>query len=166
MTLRTFEALRSFIPLLFSFVICVCLPVVKAKSDSMRWEKYMLLIQVSLRYILKHLDDRKAWNVHIYYTWCDIILIFKLHRRTRLMPRSSIYSLKIRMTSHPCNKFIWTYHDFLSSKCYVEHALLSSDTLLERWKAPTTTEPWNRTPASNFRNQESDHWDRIVWTGL
>ena len=28
------EALRSFIPLLFSFVISVCLPVVKAKSDS------------------------------------------------------------------------------------------------------------------------------------
>ena len=50
----------------------------------------MLLIQVILCYILKHLKDRKAWYVHIYYAWCDIILIFKLHRRTRLTPRSSI----------------------------------------------------------------------------
>ena len=102
MTLCTFEALRSFIPLLFPYV---CLPVVKAKSDSRRREKYMILIQVSLCYILKHLEDRKAWCVHINYTWCDIILICKLHRRTRLTPRSSIHSLKIRMTSHPCNKY-------------------------------------------------------------
>ena len=65
----------------------------------------MLLIQVSLCYILKHLEDRKAWYVHIYYTWCDIILIFKLHRRTQLTPpRSPIRSLKIRMMLHPCNK--------------------------------------------------------------
>ena len=63
----------------------------------------MLLIQVSLCYILKHLEDTKTWYVHIYYTWCDIILIFKLHRRTRLTPRSSIHSLKLRMTSHPSN---------------------------------------------------------------
>ena len=60
----------------------------------------MLLIQVSLCYILKHLEDRKAWYVHIYYTWCDIILIFKLHRRTRLTPRSSIHSLKIRSVNY------------------------------------------------------------------
>ena len=53
----------------------------------------------------KHLEDMKALSVHIYYTWCDIILIFKLHRRTRLTPRSSIHSLKIRMMSHPCNKY-------------------------------------------------------------
>ena len=65
----------------------------------------MLLIQISLCYILKHLEDRKALSVHIYCTWCDIFLIFKLHRRTRLTPRSSIHSLKIRMTSHPCNKY-------------------------------------------------------------
>ena len=26
-------------------------------------------------------------------------------RRTRLTPRSSMHSLKIRMTSHPCNKY-------------------------------------------------------------
>ena len=32
-------------------------------------------------------------------------VLFKLHRRTRLTPRSSIHSLKIRMTSHPCNKY-------------------------------------------------------------
>ena len=119
MTLRTFEALRSFIPLLFSFVICVCLPVFKAKSDSRRWEKYMLLIQVSLCYIPKHLEDRKAWYVHIYYTWCDIILIFKLHRRTRLTPRSSIHSLKIRMMSHPCNKYEHTTLSYLLSVNYI-----------------------------------------------
>ena len=47
----TFEALRWDL-LLFSFIICVCLPVVKAKSNSRRWEEYMLLIQVSLCYIL------------------------------------------------------------------------------------------------------------------
>ena len=65
----------------------------------------MLLIQVSLCYILKHLEDRKALSVHIYYTWCDIILIFKPHKRTPLIPRSSIHSLRIRMTSHPCNEY-------------------------------------------------------------
>ena len=43
--------------------------------------------------------------VHIYYTWCDIILIFKLYRKTRLTHRSSLHSLKIRMTSHLCNKY-------------------------------------------------------------
>ena len=64
----------------------------------------MLAIQVKVCYILKHLEDRKVLSVHIYYTWCDIILIFKLHRRTRLTPRSSIHSLKHQMTSHPCNK--------------------------------------------------------------
>ena len=30
--------------------------------------------------------------------WCDIILIFNPHRRTRLTLRSSIHSLRIRMT--------------------------------------------------------------------
>ena len=64
-----------------------------------------LAIQVNVCYILKHLEDRKVLSVHIYYTWCDVILIFKLHRRTRHTPRSSIHSLKIRMTSHPCNKY-------------------------------------------------------------
>ena len=75
----------------------------------------MLLIQVSLCYILKHLKDRKALSVYIYYTWCDIILIFKLHKRTRLTPRSSRYSLKIRMTSHPCNKYEHTTLSYLLS---------------------------------------------------
>ena len=76
----------------------------------------MLLIQVSSCYILKHFEDRKAWYVHIYYTWSDIILIFKLHRRTRLMPRSSVHScLKIRMTSHPCNKYEHTIPSCLLS---------------------------------------------------
>ena len=31
------------------------------------------------------LEDRKLLSVHIYYTWCDIVLILKLHRRTLLM---------------------------------------------------------------------------------
>ena len=65
----------------------------------------LLDIQVSICYILKHLEDREAWSVNIYYTWCHIIFIFKLHRRTRFTPRSSIHSLKIRMTSHLCNKY-------------------------------------------------------------
>ena len=76
-----------------------------------------LLIQVSLCYILKDLEDRKAWYVHIYYTWYDI-LIFKLHRRTRLTPRSSIHSLKIRMTSHPCTKYEHTMVSYLLSVKY------------------------------------------------
>ena len=50
----------------------------------------MLAFQVNVCYILKHLEDRKALSVHFYYTWCDIILIFKLQRRTQLTPRSSI----------------------------------------------------------------------------
>ena len=70
----------------------------KAKTD------YLLDIQTSVCYILKHLEDGKTLSVHIYYTCCDIILIFKLHRRTRLTPHSYIHSLKIRTTSHPCNK--------------------------------------------------------------
>ena len=64
----------------------------------------MLAVLVNVCYILKHLEDRKALSVHIYYTRCDIIIICKLHRRTRLTPRSSIHSLKIRMMSHLCNK--------------------------------------------------------------
>ena len=55
-----------------------------------------------------------------YYTWCDIILIFKLHRRTRLTPGSSIHSLKIRMTSHPCNEY---EHTTLSNLLSVKYKL-------------------------------------------
>ena len=103
-TWLTFEVPTPLIPLLFSVVLCVCLLVVQGKIRL--WEvRGKSITQVSLCYILKHLEDRKAWPVLIYYTWCDIILIFKLHRRTRLTPRSSIHSLKIRMTSHPCNKY-------------------------------------------------------------
>ena len=51
-------------------------------------------IQVSVCYILKHLEDRKAQSVDICYTWCDIILIFKLHRITRLTTRPSIHSFE------------------------------------------------------------------------
>ena len=46
---------------------------------------------------------------------CDIILIFKLHKRTRFMPCSSIHSLKIQMTSHPCNKYEHTTLSYLLS---------------------------------------------------
>ena len=132
-TWRTFEALRSFISLMCSYVICICLPVVKAKSDSRRWEEYMLLIQVRLCYIPKHLEDRKAWYFHIYYTWCDIILIFKLHRRTRLTPRSSIYSLKIRMTSHLCNKYEHTTLSYLLS---VKYKMAKSTNLISSTQFP------------------------------
>ena len=54
----------------------------------------MLAIQVNVCYILKHLEDRKALSVHVCNTWCDIILIFKHHRRTRLAPRSSIHKFE------------------------------------------------------------------------
>ena len=75
----------------------------------------MLAIQDNVCYILKHLEGGKALSVHIYYTCCDIVLIFKLHRRTRLTPRSSIHSLKIPMTSHPCNKYEQITLFYLSS---------------------------------------------------
>ena len=65
----------------------------------------MLAFQVNVCYILKDLEDRKTLTVHIYCTWCDIILILKLPRRTGLTSLSSTYSLKIQMTSHPCNKY-------------------------------------------------------------
>ena len=89
-------------------------------------EENLLDIQVSVCYILKHLEGRKALSVHTYYTWCDIILIFKLHRRTRLTPRSSTesstHSLKIRMTSHPCNKYDYN----ISLQCTYDKTLLPS----------------------------------------
>ena len=65
----------------------------------------MLAVQVNVCYVLKHSEDRKALSVYIYYTWYDIILTFKLHRRTRFALHSSIHGLKIRMTSHSCNKY-------------------------------------------------------------
>ena len=40
------------------------------------------------------LENGKALSFHISCTWCDIILIFKLHRRTQLTPYFSIHSLK------------------------------------------------------------------------
>ena len=77
----------------------------------------MLLIQENLYYILKHLEDRKLRYVHIYYTWCDIIVIFKLHRRTRLMPNVLLYI--IRMTSHLCSKYEHTTLSYLLSVTYL-----------------------------------------------
>ena len=79
--------------------------IISRQNKTLGGKENLLDIQVGVCYILKHLEDRKAWSVHIHYTWCDIILIFKLHRRTRLTPRSSIHSLKIRMPSHPCDKY-------------------------------------------------------------
>ena len=57
----------------------------------------------------------------------------------------------------------------LEKRMEIEYAIFSSDTNLGRWKVPTKTEHWNWTvwmPASNFQNQESDPWNRIVWTGF
>ena len=54
---------------------------ISRQSQTLGAEENMLAIQVDVCYILKHLEDRKALPVHIYYTWCDIILIFKLHRK-------------------------------------------------------------------------------------
>ena len=89
---------------------------ISRQNQTLGGEENLLSIQVSVSYILKQLEDRKVLSVHIYYTWCDIILIFELHRRTRLLPRSSIHSLKIRMTSHPCNKNEQTLSYLLSVK--------------------------------------------------
>ena len=68
---------------------------VSKQNQALGGEENLLAIQVNVCYILKHVEDRKASTVHIYYTWCNIILTFKLHRRTQLTPRSSIHSLKI-----------------------------------------------------------------------
>ena len=46
--------------------------------DFVGGEKSLLAIQANVSYILKHVEGRKALSVHIYYTWCDIILIFVL----------------------------------------------------------------------------------------
>ena len=78
----------------------------------------MLAIQLNVCYIVKHLEDGKALSVQICYTWCDI-LIFKLHGRTRLKPRSSIHSFKIRMTSHTCNKYEQITPSYLLSINYI-----------------------------------------------
>ena len=79
---------------------------ISRQNQTLGSEENLLAVQVNVCYILKHLEDRKALSVLIYYTWCDIILFFKLHRRTRLTPRSSTHSLKlIRMRSHQCNKY-------------------------------------------------------------
>ena len=88
---------------------------ISRQNQTLGGEENLLAIQVNICYILKHLEVRKALPVHIYHIWCDIILIYKLHRRTRLTPRSSIYNLKIRMTSHPCNKYEQTMLSYLKS---------------------------------------------------
>ena len=55
----------------------------------LRLIKFVYIFETSVIF-----EDRRERSVHIYWTWCDIILNFKLHRRTRLTPQSSIYSLK------------------------------------------------------------------------
>ena len=63
---------------LLSFLSCYHLCIftsVSRQNQPVGGVENLLDIQVSVCYILKHLEDRKA-------SWCDIILIFKLHRRT------------------------------------------------------------------------------------
>ena len=97
-TWHTFEVPTSCSRFLFSASSMYVYHYFNTKSDCGRWEKNLLDIQVSVCYILKHLEDRKALSVHIYCIWCDILLFFKLHK----LP---IHSLKIRVTSHLCNKY-------------------------------------------------------------
>ena len=94
--------------------------------------KNLLVIQVSLCYILKHLEDRETLSVHFYCTWCDIILIFKLYRIIRLTPRSSIHSLKFRMTSHRCNKYEQITLPYLLSVTYMCLLCICSVNLVRR----------------------------------
>ena len=44
----------------------------------------LILCWFCVCYILKQLKDKKARSVHIYLHGFDVILIVKLHRRTRL----------------------------------------------------------------------------------
>ena len=97
--------------------------VFSRQNQTLGGEENLFAIQVNVCYILKHLEDRKALSVHIDYTWCDIILIFKLHGRPRLTPRSCIHSSKIRMTSLPCNKYEQITLSYLAS---VKHSTTSS----------------------------------------
>ena len=57
---------------------------ISRQNQTLGSKENLFAIEVNVCYILKHLEDRKALSVHIYYTWCDIILIFKLHKRTWL----------------------------------------------------------------------------------
>ena len=52
-------------------------------------------------YILKYLKDKKLWSVYIYYT---VLTSFSFSNCSASL-RSSIHSLRIRMTSYPCNKY-------------------------------------------------------------
>ena len=90
-------------------------PSISRQNQTLGGEENLFSIQVNVWYILKHSEERKALSVHIYYTWCDIILIFKLHRRTKFKPRSSMHSFKIRMTSNPSNKYEQITLSYLTS---------------------------------------------------
>ena len=65
-----------------------------------------MLSRLETGYILIHLDDKKPRSVHIYCTWFDIIIIFKLCGRTLLTTPSCIPSLKTRMMLYPSNKYV------------------------------------------------------------
>ena len=112
-TWLTFETLRWSIPLLFSFVIYECLPAVKPKSDSRRWE-IRIHASYSGKLMLYSKTLRRSESVICSYllrlVWHHSH--FKLHRLT---PRSSIHSLKIQMTSHSCNKYEHTLLSYLLS---------------------------------------------------
>ena len=50
------------------------------QNETLGGEENIFAIHANVCYILKHLEDTKALSAHTYYTRCDIILIFKLHR--------------------------------------------------------------------------------------
>ena len=68
---------------------------ISRQNQTLGGDENLLNIQVSVCYIPKHLEDSEALFVHKYYSWCEIILISEMHRRTWLTPSSSIHSLKI-----------------------------------------------------------------------
>ena len=76
---------------------------------------------------------------------------------------------KIGSFEHSKNGLLTQGSLILKKRMEIEHALFSSDTILETWKALIEREAWNQTvwmPATNFRSQESNPWNRIVWIGL
>ena len=75
------------------------------QNQTLGGEENLFAIQVNVCYILNTLKIGKRY-----------LFIFIIHEVTSFSfsPRSSVHSLKIRMTSHPLK--IWTDNAFLSSK--------------------------------------------------
>ena len=103
-TWLTFELPSSFIPLLFSVVICVCLSVVQGKEDSGKCKENLLVIQVSVLYSKTLIRQESVI--------CSYLLqLVWHHSHFQTAQKNSshasffLHSLKIRMTSHPCNKY-------------------------------------------------------------